>query len=76
MCWSSYDLPQEMGDSDIAEYAQIHGYVVVAKDVDFVNLCKEKKTSVGVLKGNKLYLISEAIQLFGEKLPNRLFTTD
>jgi len=70
------DLPQDMEDSDIADYAEIHGYTVVTKDVDFVNLCKEKKVSVGVLKGNKLYLISDAIQMFGEKLPNRLFTTD
>lgn len=70
------DLPQDMKDPDIADYAKENGYVVVTKDVDFVNLCFEKGVQVGVLKGNKLYLISNAIQLFGQKLPNRLFTQD
>lgn len=70
------DLPGDMKDPDIADYAFEHGYTVVTKDVDFVNLCFEKKVPVGILKGNRLYLISESIQLFGEKLPNRLFTTD
>lgn len=70
------DLPQEMKDPDIAEYAKQHGFTVVTKDVDFVILCKEKNVSVGVLKGNRLHLISNSIKLFGEKLPNRLFTTD
>ena len=70
------DLPGDMDDPDIADYASIHGYTIVTKDVDFVNLCFEKKVSVGVLKGNRLFLISKSIQLFGEKPPNRLFTTD
>lgn len=77
ICVGHHDeLPQNMSDSDIASYAEKHSYTVVTKDVDFVNLCKKKKISVGVLKGNCLYLISDSIQLFGEKLPNRLFTTD
>lgn len=70
------ELPQDVEDENIAKFAQIHDFVIVTKDVDFVNLCKEQKIPVGVLKGNRLYLISESIQLFGEKLPNRLFTTD
>jgi len=70
------DLPQGIEDPDIAEYARIHGYTVVTKDVDFVNYCKKENIPVGVLKGNRLYLISDSIQLFGERLPNRLFTQD
>jgi len=70
------DLPKEMKDPDIADYAKIHDYIVVTKDVGFVNLCFEKKVPVGVMKGNHLYMISEAIQMFGEKLPDRLFTLD
>lgn len=70
------DLPEDMDDPDIAKYAKEHDWVVVTKDVDFVKLCKEQNVPVGVLKGNMLYIISESIQLFGEKLPNRLFTTD
>jgi rRNA-processing protein FCF1 len=70
------DLPPDMSDPDIAEYAKKHGYVVVTKDVGFVNLCKETDVDVGVLKGNRLFVISESIILFGGKLPDRLFTTD
>lgn len=70
------DLPQDMEDPDIADYAAKNGYIVVTKDADFVMLCFEKKVPVGVMKGNRLFMIGEQIQLFGEKLPNRLFTTD
>ncbi len=70
------DLPQDMKDSDIADYASKYGYMVVTKDVDFVILCCERKIPVGVLKGNRLYTIDKTIQLFGEKPANRLFTTD
>ena len=70
------DLPVGIEDSKIAEYAKEHGFTVVTKDVDFVNLCKEENVPVGVLKGNRLYLISESRQLFGEKPANRLFVSD
>jgi predicted nuclease of predicted toxin-antitoxin system len=70
------DLPQDMEDPDIADYAAKNGYMVVTKDVDFVNLCFEKKVPVGVLKGNRLYIISDVKRLIGGKLPNRLFTQD
>jgi len=70
------ELPEDIEDPKIAEFAKIHGYTVVTKDVDFVNYCKEKKIPVGVLKGNCLYLISESKTLFGKKPPNRLFTVD
>lgn len=63
-------------DPDIAKVAKKYGYTVVTKDVDFVNYCKSENIPVGVLKGNRLYLISDSIQLFGEELPNRLFTSD
>ncbi|MCV0399580.1 MAG: DUF5615 family PIN-like protein [Nitrosarchaeum sp.] len=70
------ELPEGIADEDIVKVAQKYGFAIVTKDVDFVNLCKEKKIPVGVLKGNMLYMISESIQMFGEKLPNRLFTSD
>ncbi len=70
------DLPVGIKDPKIAEYAKEYGFTVVTKDVDFVNLCKEENVPVGVLKGNRLYLISESIQLFGEKPANRLFVSD
>jgi len=70
------ELPKGIEDPDIAKFAKKHGYTVVTKDVDFVNLCKKEDIPVGVLKGNRLYLISDSIQLFGDQLPNRLFTQD
>lgn len=69
-------LPKGIEDPDIARFAKEYGYVIVTKDVDFVNYCKNENIPVGVLKGNRLYLISDSIQLFGEELPNRLFTSD
>jgi len=70
------ELPIGIKDPDIAVFAQKHGFTIVTKDVDFVNFCKEKNIPVGVLKGNRLYMISDSIQLFGEKPPNRLYTSD
>jgi len=69
-------LPEGIKDPDIAAFAKENGYTVVTKDVDFVNYCKKENIPVGVLKGNRLYLISDSIQLFGELPPNRLFTQD
>lgn len=70
------DLLGYSEDQIIADYAKKHGYTIVTKDVDFVKLCINQNIPVGVLKGNNLYLISDIVQLFGEKLPNRLFTLD
>jgi len=70
------DLPGDTDDQVIADYAKKYGYTIVTKDVDFVNLCIKQNIPIGVLKGNNLYLISNSIQLFGEKVPNRLFTLD
>ncbi len=70
------ELSVGIADPDIAAFAKENGYTVVTKDVDFVNYCKKENVSVGVLKGNRLYLIFDFIELFGGKLPNRLFTSD
>ncbi len=70
------ELPVGIEDPDIAAFAKENDYTVVTKDVDFVNYCKKENIPVGVLKGNRLYLISDSVELFGGKLPNRLFTSD
>ena len=70
------ELPPGIEDEDIAVFAKKYGYTVVTKDVDFVNYCKKENIPVGVLKGNRLYLISDSIELFGGHPPNRLFTQD
>ena len=67
-------LPQDMEDPDIADYAAKNGYMIVTKDVDFVSLCLERKIPVGVLKGNRLFVISDGIELFGGKPANTIFT--
>ena len=69
-------LPHGIPDEDIATFAKDHGYTIVTKDVDFVNFCKKENIPVGVLKGNRLYLIEKSIQLFGQSPPNRLYTSD
>lgn len=68
------DLLQDMKDPDIADYAAKNGYMIVTKDVDFVSLCMERKIPVGVLKGNRLFVISDEQKLFGGKPANTLFT--
>ncbi len=69
-------LPVGIKDPDIATFAKENGYMIVTKDVDFVNYCKKENIPVGVLKGNRLYLISDSVELFGGNPPNRLFTQD
>ena len=69
-------LPVGIKDPDIAVFAKENGYTIVTKDVDFVNYCKSENIPVGILKGNRLYLISDSVKLFGVEPPNRLFTQD
>jgi len=77
ICVDSHpELPPGIKDEDIATFAKEHGYTIVTKDVDFVNFCKKENIPVGVLKGNRLYLIEKSIQLFGQSPPNRLYTSD
>jgi len=70
------DLPVGIKDEDIAAFAKEYGYTIVTKDVRFVNFCKEENIPVGVLKGNRLFLISDSLELFGGLPPDRLFTSD
>jgi len=70
------ELPNGIEDPKIAAFAKENGYTVVTKDVGFVNYCKKEHVPVGVLKGNRLYLISDSVELFGGKTPDRLFTPD
>ena len=70
------DLPQDMKDPDIADYAAKYDYMIVTKDVDFVSLCLERKIPVGVLKGNRLFFVTDGTILFGERPAKQLFTPD
>jgi len=75
-CDQHLELPNGIEDPKIAAFAKENGYTVVTKDVGFVNYCKKENVPVGVLKGNRLYLISDSVDLFGGKTPDRLFTPD
>ena len=70
------ELPPRIIDEEIVNFAKKHGYTAVIKDVNFVNYCKSENIPVGTLKGNRLYLIEDSIQLFGEYPPNLFFTQD
>ena len=48
----------------------------MTKDGGFVNFCKNENIPVGVLKGNRLFIISDSVELFGGKPPDRLFASD
>ncbi|HSB56207.1 MAG TPA: DUF5615 family PIN-like protein [Nitrosopumilaceae archaeon] len=70
------DLPAGMEDDAIMEYAKSHNLTVVTKDVKFVKKCIKQNAKVAVLKGNYLFLIKEAVKMFGREPDDRLFTYD
>jgi predicted nuclease of predicted toxin-antitoxin system len=68
------ELPQEMKDDKIAEYALEKDYIVVTKDVEFVKLCLDKSARVAVLKGNRIFFIEKAVKIIGRDPPRELFS--
>ena len=70
------ELPPRIIDEEIVNLVKKYRYTVVIKDVNFLNYCKSENIPVGILKENRLYLIENSIQLFGEYTPNLLFTQD
>ena len=69
-------LPAGTKDKEILEYAKKNNLTIVTKDVKFVKLCSKENAKVAVLKGNYLYLIETALQMFGSEPESRLFTYD
>ena len=76
VCAGRGDLIDLKDDEKIADYAEKNHLTIVTKDVNFVKFCRQRNVKIAVLKGNYLFLIENAIQLFGPEPENRLFTYD
>lgn len=74
VCAGRDDLHDLIEDEKIADYAEKNNLIVVTRDVNFVKLCCKRKIKVAVLKGNYLFLIENAIQMFGQPPPEQLFS--
>lgn len=74
VCAGRGDLQDLIDDEKIADYAEKNNLIVVTKDIDFVKVCRKRNIRVAVLKGNYLFFIDDAIQLFGQKPPTELFS--
>lgn len=70
------ELEGNAPDEKIFDFAKNNGFTIVTKDVNFVKRCCANKATVAVLKGNFLFLIEDARQMFGQEPANRLFTYD
>ena len=73
VCAGRGDLNDLIEDEKIADYAEKNNLTVVTRDVEFVQVCCKRKVKVAVLRGNFLYLIEDAIQMFGPE-PQELFS--
>jgi len=73
VCAGRDELCDLIEDGKIADYAEKNNLIVVTRDVDFVRVCCKRKVKVAVLRGNFLYFIEDAIQMFGPE-PEELFS--
>jgi rRNA-processing protein FCF1 len=73
VCAGRSDLQDLIADEKIADYAEKNNLTVVTRDIDFVELCCKRNVKVAVLKGNRLFLIENVVQMFGQKPPDELF---
>jgi len=74
VCAGRDNLHDLIEDEKIVDYAEKNHLTVVTRDVNFVKLCCKKNIPVAVLRGNYLFLIEDAIQMFGPEPPNELFS--
>lgn len=73
VCAGRGDLQDLIADEKIADYAEKNNLIVVTRDVDFVKICCKRKVKVAVLRGNFLFFIEDAVQMFGPE-PQELFS--
>ena len=73
VCAGREELIDLIDDDEITDYAVKNNLIIVTRDVGFVQRCCERKAKVSVLRGNFLYLIENAIQMFGPE-PEELFS--
>jgi rRNA-processing protein FCF1 len=68
LCAGRDELHDLIDDDKIADFAEKNNLTVVTRDVDFVKRCCKRKVKIAVLRGNFLYFIEDAIQMFGPEL--------
>jgi len=73
VCAGREELLDLIADDKIADYAEKNNLIVVTRDTGFVKRCCKRKVKVAVLRGNFLYFIEDAIQMFGSE-PEELFS--
>ena len=73
VCAGREELIELIEDDKIADFAVKNNLTIVTRDVGFVQRCCERKAKVAVLRGNFLYFIEDAIQMFGPE-PEELFS--
>lgn len=73
VCAGRDELKDLIADDKIADYAEKNNLIVVTKDVDFVKMCCKRKVKVAVLRGNFLFFVEDAVQMFGPE-PQELFS--
>jgi len=73
VCAGREELIDLIDDDKITDYAVKNNLTIVTRDVGFVQRCCERKAKVAVLRGNFLYLIEDAKQMFGPG-PEELFS--
>lgn len=73
VCAGRDELHDLIDDDKIADFAEKNNLIVVTRDVDFVKKCCKRKVKIAVLRGNYLFFIEDAKQMFGPE-PEELFS--
>ena len=73
VCAGRDELHVLIDDDQIADFAVKNNRTIVTRDIDFVKKCCKRKIKVAVLRGNFLYFVEDAIQMFGQE-PQELFS--
>jgi len=73
VCAGRDELIELIDDDEITEYAIKNNLIIVTRDVDFVKRCCKRKVKIAVLRGNFLFFIEDAKQMFGPE-PEELFS--
>jgi predicted nuclease of predicted toxin-antitoxin system len=68
------ELPQDMQDEKIIDYALHNDYAIITKDIDMVKRCLDRRAHVAVLKGNHIFFIESAARIIGREPPKELFS--
>jgi len=73
VCAGRGELIDLTDDDEITDFAVKNNLTIVTRDVDFVKRCCKRKAKIAVLRGNFLFFIEDAKQMFGPE-PEELFS--